>query len=69
MIGALNLDWSKILLIGKRLTLYQTTNFSTRPFKDYKFKVVNMMISVFDWVENIVGKGENASYKYFILFP
>ena len=28
-----------------------------------------MMISVFDGVENIVGKGENAGYRYFLLFP
>ena len=27
------------------------------------------MISVFDRVENIVGKGENAGYQYFLLFP
>ena len=28
-----------------------------------------MIISVFDRVENIVGKGENASYQHFLLFP
>ena len=27
------------------------------------------MISVYDRVENIVGKGENAGYQYFLLFP
>ena len=27
------------------------------------------MISVTDWVENIVGKGENAGYQHFLLFP
>ena len=26
------------------------------------------MISVFDGVENIVGKGENAGYQHFLLF-
>ena len=26
------------------------------------------MISVFDTVENIVGKGENAGYQHFLLF-
>ena len=26
-------------------------------------------ISVFDGVENIVGKGENAGYQHFLLFP
>ena len=28
-----------------------------------------MIISVFDRVENIVGKGENAGYQHFLLFP
>ena len=27
------------------------------------------MIFVFDRVENIVGKGENADYQHFLLFP
>ena len=28
-----------------------------------------MIISLFDRVENIVGKGENAGYHHFLLFP
>ena len=28
-----------------------------------------MIISVFDRVENIVGKGENAGYQHFLFFP
>ena len=28
-----------------------------------------MIISVFDRVENIVGKEENAGYQHFLLFP
>ena len=28
-----------------------------------------MIISVFDRVENTVGKGENAGYQHFLLFP
>ena len=28
-----------------------------------------MMIFIFDRVENIVGKGENAGYQHFLLFP
>ena len=28
-----------------------------------------MMNCVTDWVENIVGKGENASNQYVLLFP
>ena len=27
------------------------------------------MVFVFDRVENIVGKGENACYQHFLLFP
>ena len=32
-------------------------------------KVVQTMISLCDWVESIVGKGENAGYQHFLLFP
>ena len=28
-----------------------------------------MMICITDWVENIVGKGENAGNQHFLLFP
>ena len=28
-----------------------------------------MMISPYDRVENIVGKGKNAGYQHFLLFP
>ena len=31
--------------------------------------VPKMMIYVFDREENIVGKGENAGYQHFFLFP
>ena len=27
------------------------------------------MTFAFDWVENVVGKGENAGYQRFLLFP
>ena len=36
---------------------------------DDKFSVATMIISVFGRVENIVGKGENADYQHFLLFP
>ena len=36
---------------------------------DSKFIVAKMMISPFDMVENIVGKGENSGYQHFFLFP
>ena len=36
-------------------------------FADTKINVAEMMISVFDKVENIVGTGENAGYQHFLL--
>ena len=40
-----------------------------KAFADDKIKVRKMMIFVFARVENIVGKGENAGYQHFLLFP
>ena len=40
-----------------------------KAFADDKINVAQMMISVFDWIENIVEKGENAGYQHFLLFP
>ena len=37
-------------------------------FADDKFNVAKMMTSVFDTVENIMGKDQNASYQHFLLF-
>ena len=36
---------------------------------DDKWNVAKMTISVFDRVENTVGKGENAGNQHFLLFP
>ena len=33
-----------------------------------KINIILMIISVFDRIENIVGKGENAVYQHFLLF-
>ena len=38
-------------------------------FADDKIDVAKIMISVYDRVEKIVGKGENAGNKHFLLFP
>ena len=38
-------------------------------FVDDRIIVTQMMISVFDRVENIVGKGENAGDQHFVLLP
>ena len=40
-----------------------------KAFADDKINIAQMMVSVFDRIENIVGKGENAGYQYFLLFP
>ena len=36
---------------------------------DDKLNTGRMTISLFDRVENTVGKGENAGYQHFLLFP
>ena len=41
----------------------------SKAFTDDKINVAQIMIPVFDRVENIVGKGENAGYQHFLLFP
>ena len=56
------------------LTLYQRTNFWTRPNSKHlqmtiQVLVTKMMISLSDRKENIVGKEENAGYQHFLLCP
>ena len=48
----------------KKLTLSKL-----KAFADDKIDITYMIISVFDRVENIVEKGENAGYQHFLLFP
>ena len=43
-------------------------NDKLKAFADNKFNVATMMISLFDLVENTVGKGENAGCQHFLLF-
>ena len=40
-----------------------------KTFADEKINVFQMMISVLYRVENILGKGENAGYQHFLVFP
>ena len=40
-----------------------------KAFADDKLYVAKVMIYLFDRVENTVGKGENAGYQHFLLFP
>ena len=43
--------------------------FKLKAFAHDKMNAAEMMISLSDRVENIVGKGENAGYQHFLLFP
>ena len=40
-----------------------------KAFAENKLNVAKIFISVFDRVENIVGKGENAGHHQFLVFP
>ena len=54
------------------LTVFQTTNFrlfKPKEFANDNFKFVKNGRRLFKRVENTVGKGENACYEQFLLFP
>ena len=40
-----------------------------KAFADDKLSVAKLTISLYDRVENTVGKGENAGNQHFLLFP
>ena len=40
-----------------------------KAFADDKLNIIKMAISLLDRVENSVGKGENAGFQQFLLFP
>ena len=40
-----------------------------KAFSDEKLNMVKMTTSLRDSIENNVGKGENAGYQHFLLFP
>ena len=42
---------------------------SVKAFADDKINVAEKLKSVLERVENIVGKGENAGFQHFLLFP
>ena len=53
-------------------SLHQTTRLTwskLKAFADDKSNVAEMIISIFDRIENIVGEGENAGNQHFLLFP
>ena len=41
----------------------------SKAFADDKIKVTEKQKFFLGWVENIAGKGENAGYQHFLLFP
>ena len=52
------------------VSLYQMINFKLVQIESIcRMKLGKMMIFVFDRIENIVGKGENAGDQQFLLFP
>ena len=63
----------KVFLYGKYLSLYQNTIFlhlsKLKAFADNKINVVQNLKFVSGRIETIVGKGENAGYPHFLLFP
>ena len=70
--NALKLDQSKIVLFGNRLTLPNAKILDMSKLKAFagdKIDVTEKLKFVLERVENIVGKGENAGYQHFLLFP
>ena len=43
--------------------------YALKGFAEDKLKVAQIAKFVLDWVENIVGKGENAGNQHFLLIP
>ena len=58
--------WGKGLTLPKDRILYLT---KSEALADDKLNVAKTLISDLDRKENIVGKGENAGYQHFLLFP
>ena len=57
----------KVTKTQGHLTHHQMTKF--KAFADNNINVTEKLKSVMGRVEHIVGKGENASYQHFLLFP
>ena len=72
--GPLNMDKSKIVMSDEEMNPLPSNKIlgwsNLREFADYiKLKVAQIAKCVQDRVENNVGKGENAGYQHFLLFP
>ena len=64
----LNFDTSYFCHVVRDKRFTKRQNLALKAFADDKFCVAKMVISVFDRVENIVGRGENAGHQHFLLF-
>ena len=59
-----------VVLASNSLTNHKFVNCSKlKAFADDKIYVTQKLKFVLGQVENIVGKGENAGYQHFLLFP
>ena len=72
--GCITLKFTNLwrIRLGIFLTFYLTAKFQTcliEAFADDKLNVDKMTISVFDRIENTVGKREIVGYQHFLLFP
>ena len=56
------LDFSKLKAFADDLS-------KLKAFADDKLNVVEMVVIIYESVENLVGKGENADYQHFLHFP
>ena len=67
----MNLDWSKILLCGKELTLSQATNFWLLFFKGLQTTISSLMkmAELSKSLENTGREGEIARQEQFLIFP
>ena len=63
-------SWSSFKQYSTQYSFQATGCFPTEPsFADNKTNIAEMMISLYDRIENIVGTGENAGYQHFLPFP
>ena len=65
-----SIDKSKQKIVFDSLQNKKTLAWSKlKAFAEDKIDIVKMMITLLSRVENTVGKGENADYQHFLLFP
>ena len=68
------ISWYSMIVHGQQTTYFAWVNniiwalIKLKAFADNKFNFATMLISLFDRVENIMGKGDNADYQHFLLY-